>query len=277
MLIEIIERRSPTTNRKSIVYILDCDFCKSRIEASACRIKRYPNRHFCNRQCMGSHKRQFPETWPNNSASRITPEACKKATETKRRRWASGELKHSWLGRKHSEETKKHLSEVCSNGFRAGKNNGMFGRRHSDDAKAKMSESKSMLILDGKFRPYGSNKKTGWYESSKTGRKHWFRSSWEETVMNYLDKDPNVVTWNYESVRIQYYYNNNKRWHIPDFVVTFMNNTTEMWEVKPSQFLQTERVCRTSEAGKKYCAENNISLYKFITGNEIHELQEKIG
>ena len=82
--------------------------------------------------------------------------------------------------------------------------------------------------------------------------------------MKHLDSCDVVTTWDYECVRIPYTYNDNKRWYVPDFIVTFWGGESEMWEVKPKEFHLTERVIRTSEAGKKYCAENDIISYILI-------------
>ena len=272
MLIEVIERRSPVTNRKSVVYVCRCDACEARIEASLCRIKRYPHRHFCDVKCMGRHKREHPEAWPNNSAARNTPEACAKAMATRSRRIAAGEIKHSWTGRHHSEETKRHLSEVSKGDKRSGANNGMFGRHHSEEARAKMSEKKAQAIVEGRFRAYGTRNKTGWYESTKTGRRHFFRSGWEEATMKFLDNDPMVVTWDYECVRIPYCYDDHKRWYVPDFIVSFVDGTRDMWEVKPKQFLETERVRLTAAAGEAYCKEHGFGQYRHITKQVMGDL-----
>lgn len=265
MFIEVIERRSPITNRKSIVYIFKCDTCGATLEASAHRFKRNTKRHFCNTKCAGLHRSRHPEEWPDTSAARNSPKATAKATATKRRKWASGEMVHPWVGRHHSEETKKHLSEVSKGGIRSGENNGMYGRNHTEEAKAKMSEKKSQLIVDGKFKPYGIRNKKGWYESIKSGKSYYFKSGWEERVMKYLDNNENVVEWQYECIRISYYYDNHKRWYVPDFLIKFSTSETkELWEVKPSQFLNTERVKNTIKAGMDYCEKENM-IFKVIT------------
>jgi len=219
--------------------------------------------HFCDNKCRGRYKREHPETWRAAIESLNSLESHAKAKETISALAAEGKWKH-WLGKHHTEQTRKRLSEVSKGGKRSGKNNGMFGRNHSEETRSKMSEKKSKAILEGRFKAYGTRNKKGWYTSTKTSKRHFFRSSWEEAVMKHLDSCDVVLTWDYESVRIPYLYSNNKRWYVPDFLVTFWGGETEMWEVKPKEFHLTERVIRTSEAGKKYCAENAICSYVLL-------------
>lgn len=271
MLLEIVERRSPETNRKSIVYRLQCDACGALIEGSKGRYER-GKYHCCNNNCVSVHRRAHPELYPDNSRFRNTPEACAKAEATRQRKIAEGTYVRSWKGRKHSEETKRHLSEVSSNGIRAGVKNGMYGRRQSKEARARMSDAKTKLILEGKFKAYGTANKKGHYTSTKTNRTHFFRSSWEEAVMQHLDLNDVVLSWDYECIRIPYYYNDNKRWYVPDFVIMFLDDSHEMWEVKPKEFLQAERVKCTTAAGESFCHENGFRQYKLVTRQVLREL-----
>lgn len=256
MLIEIIERRSTTTNRKSVVYILECEACGKRNEGCKVRYER-SKMHFCDNKCRGKYKHDHPETWKKAIEALNSKESHAKAKATIQERAARGEWRH-WLGKHHTEETRKHLSEVSKGDKRAGKNNGMFGRKHSEETRAKMSEKKAIAILEGRFNPYGTRNKRGTYVSTKTGREHRFKSGWEEAVMKYLDSEATVLDWNYECVRIPYMYDNHKRWYVPDFVFTRTDGVKEMWEVKPSQFALTERVMNTSAAGRAYCIANDM-------------------
>lgn len=269
MLIEIIERRSTTTNRKSVVYVLQCEACGKRNEGCKVRYER-SKMHFCDNKCRGKYKHDHPETWKKAIEALNSPESHAKAKATIQVRAARGEWRH-WLGKHHTEETRKHLSEVSKGGKRAGENNGMFGRRHSAETRAKMSEKKSIAILEGRFNPYGMRNKKGTYTSIKTGKQHHFKSGWEETVMKYLDSSSDVVAWDYECVRIPYYYDDHKRWYVPDFVITYQDGRKEMWEVKPSQFCGSQRVVNTSVAGRAYCTENGME-YTLVTEHTLKML-----
>lgn len=89
--------------------------------------------------------------------------------------------------------------------------------------------------------------------------------------MKHLDSSPDVVTWDYECVRIPYMYDNHKRWYVPDFVFARVDGKQEMWEVKPSQFMLSERVINTSAAGRAYCNERGME-YVLVTEHTLKML-----
>jgi hypothetical protein len=124
-----------------------------------------------------------------------------------------------------------------------------------------MSEARSQLIIDGKFFAYGTRNKKGWYTSSKVDRSYFYRSSWEEAVMQWLDRCPNVVTWEYETLRIPYFYEKEgcQRWYVPDFVIIWNSGLCQVVEVKPKEFVETDRVRLKREAAERWCAVNGAS------------------
>ena len=90
-----------------------------------------------------------------------------------------------------------------------------------------------MKHLQGKFRPKNPQKYIG--DPSNIV----YRSSWEQTVMNYLDLREEVQSWQSEEKFIVYYdpvAKKNRR-YFPDFLVKFKNSkgqiVVEMIEVKP--------------------------------------------
>ena len=267
MLIEIIERRSPITNRKSVIYVLRCEACGSLNEGCKVRYERSVM-HFCDNKCRGRYKHDHPETWQKAIQALNSPRSHAKAKATIQEKAAKGEWSH-WRGKRHGEETKRHLSRVrIERGVAVGEKNGMFGRKHSDETRAKMSEKKTQAIVEGRFRPYGTQNKKGIHVSTKMGKEWFFKSSWEEAVMKHLDADPYVEAWDYECVRIPYKYGveQKQRWYVPDFVVIFRDGAREIWEVKPEEFLQTERVKNTTAAGIQFCQNNGFRQYKVLTG-----------
>ncbi|AEC53011.1 head completion protein [Synechococcus phage S-CRM01] len=87
--------------------------------------------------------------------------------------------------------------------------------------------------LQGKFKPKNPHKYIG--DSSNI----IYRSSWEMTVMNYLDLREEVQSWQSEEKFVVYYdpITKKNRRYFPDFVVKFKNSkgeiVVEMIEVKP--------------------------------------------
>jgi hypothetical protein len=74
--------------------------------------------------------------------------------------------------------------------------------------KEKKSKSQTNAVLDGRVRPdRGIN---GFYNSLKAGM-IWYRSSYELMAYQKLDFDVNVLTFDVEPFKIEYYFNNIKR------------------------------------------------------------------
>jgi hypothetical protein len=189
--------------------------------------------------------------------------------KTRSEHWRDGTVVHGMKG-KHfpcSEETKAILREKNS-----GARNGFFGRQHSEEAKQKMRDARSRLIVAGKMDWALFGHKTGTYTSQKIGKNVHFRSSWEEKLMQWLDANPDVTAWDYECVRIPYYYDDHKRWYVPDFMVTFHDGHRELWEVKPKEFVGAEKPALKAEAARAWCVENDVSLYRIITGSDVRAM-----
>lgn len=70
-----------------------------------------------------------------------------------------------------------------------------------------------------------------------------YRSSWEETALNFFDNNPNVVRWSYEDIRIPYLkpmpnsQNIKRAIYIPDAYIEYYNSkgvlVKELLEIKP--------------------------------------------
>ena len=109
------------------------------------------------------------------------------------------------------------------------------------------------MAYSGTFRPSNPQKYVGDY------RNIIYRSSWECRVMNWLDKNPNIVSWASEEIIIPYVSPVDGKWHryYPDFVVKVKNkdNTTRtmMLEVKPKK--QTQRPIPQRRVTQKYITE----------------------
>ena len=90
-----------------------------------------------------------------------------------------------------------------------------------------------------------------------------YRSSWEARVMDWLDRDPNVIQWGSEETIIPYLSPVDNRWHryFPDFVVRrrTKDNTTKtiMIEVKPKK--QTLEPQKKKRITKQYI--NEVTTY----------------
>lgn len=91
----------------------------------------------------------------------------------------------------------------------------------------------SKKTMKGSFVPQNPSKYIG------STSNIMYRSSWELSMMLFLDKHPNVVGWSSEGLSIPYKNPLTGRWtmYIPDFLVVFVdkdgNQRCEVIEIKP--------------------------------------------
>lgn len=86
-----------------------------------------------------------------------------------------------------------------------------------------------------------------------------YRSSWECRVMNWLDQNPNILSWASEEIQIPYFSPVDSKWHryFPDFLVRMKTRDggtkTVVLEVKPKK--QTNPPTVQKRVTKKYITE----------------------
>jgi hypothetical protein len=109
------------------------------------------------------------------------------------------------------------------------------------------------MAYSGQFKPTNPQKYVGDYKNII------YRSSWEARVMNWLDKNPSIVSWSSEEVVVPYISPVDGRWHryFPDFVVKVKDKNgtlkTMMLEVKPKK--QTQEPIIQRRVTKRYITE----------------------
>ena len=199
-----------------------------------------------------------------------TPESAAKISAKALERTSRPGYVHSQTGLRRSEETRALLRQRKEENPLTGEKNGMWGKHHTDKSRDQMSEKHADLLVKGLQRPYGRNSQKGIFVT-KDNRSFYSKSGWELATMKWLDASADVTSWDYESVRIPYYYNDNKRWYVPDFLVTFTDGHREIWEVKPKEFIDNEKQNLKSDAAREFCSINGISEYKLLTGDLLRE------
>lgn len=109
------------------------------------------------------------------------------------------------------------------------------------------------MAYSGRFTPSNPQKYMGDYKNII------YRSSWECRVMNWLDKNPDIISWASEELTIPYVSPKDGRWHryFPDFLVKVRTREgqlkTMLLEVKPKY--QTEEPAPQKRVTKKYINE----------------------
>ncbi len=121
--------------------------------------------------------------------------------------------------------------------------------------------------------------KTGEHHSTKLlNGPAKYRSGWEAIYMVWLDNNPHVVSYEYESVRVSYisnYKTGKTRLYTPDFLVNWDDGHATLVEVKPTKKLDQLTIKRKAEAAKVWCSEHN-AIYEFITEDTLKELGCKL-
>jgi len=114
-----------------------------------------------------------------------------------------------------------------------------------------------------------------------------FRSSWEHTVMNFLDTHPSVIQWASESIRVNYInpLTGKRSQYVPDFMIIYQdkngNRRHEIVEVKPrSQALVEHAKSRHDKAAQiinmakwaaalAWCKQNGMT-FRILTEDDIY-------
>ncbi len=81
--------------------------------------------------------------------------------------------------------------------------------------------------------------------------------------MEWLDANPDVVTWSYESVVIPYVSNKKTgklRNYYPDFHIEFVDGHQELVEIKPSKRVHQTNVQKKLAAAGDHCRAHRLTL-----------------
>lgn len=101
-----------------------------------------------------------------------------------------------------------------------------------------------------------------------------FRSSWEEKYMRYLDANPNVSSWSYEKLIIEYISNQRTgkvRKYYPDFFVEMKDGCKVVIEIKQKRKLEQLIVRKKTKAAEEWCKTHGAT-YKLLTETELRQL-----
>lgn len=92
--------------------------------------------------------------------------------------------------------------------------------------------------------------------------------------MRWLDATPDVISYEYESIRISYLSNKKTgkcRTYIPDLFVTYADGHKCLVEIKPNRRLINQIVMKKMIVAEEWCNANNAS-YILVTEITLKEL-----
>lgn len=106
----------------------------------------------------------------------------------------------------------------------------------------------------------------GKYTSTKAGI-CTFRSSWEKAYFEYLDRQPEVIAFLSEGLKIPYVSNTRTgrlRNYIPDLLVTYSDGRKNLIEIKPKKRLTQPKNVKKFAAARDWCLRNGC-IFVLIT------------
>lgn len=174
-------------------------------------------------------------------------------------------------GRKRTES---ELALMSQN--RLGKGAGVAGKyTRTKDIRERISKS----VTDFQARnPTFANKhfKSGWCFSEKADGEVWVRSSWERRVLAVLDQYEAITEVVVEPFALPYEWDGAVHQYTPDFLVTFDEVLSEIWEVKPEDQIKSERNQAKFKAVEGYAQAHGMN-FRVVTLETIErmELQTK--
>ena len=166
-----------------------------------------------------------------------------------------------------SKETRKKMSEK------------LLGHLVSEETRRKISEARKGKTLPPRTEEHKEKLRLAWkdptkhktdgqikgyYFSTKLNDNIPYRSSYELAYLKQLESDPLVVSYEYEPVRISYFFEGQKHTTIPDFLVHYTDGHTELVEVKANWCLNDESIRCKLEAVKRYASKSNL-LFLLVT------------
>lgn len=165
----------------------------------------------------------------DNNGMRIHPETC---------RWRGN---HSW---NHGLTTK------------------------SDNRLRLLGEKISVIVADkmvaGTWSPPSTGFKGEHFTGIKNGGKQiYLRSSYESIYVRILEADIDVLSWEYEPMRLPYLFKGSIRNYVPDFLVTYVDDLSFLVEVKPSLLVDNEQNTAKRLVAEAWCQLNNVGYLVF--------------
>ena len=153
------------------------------------------------------------------------------------------------------DEAKIRANETLKANIAAGKS-----KIGTEEWKQKISKTVSQRYLEG-----GIQWSKGEHVSTKTGRRCYYRSSYELIHMKRLDEDTSVVDWRHEPFWLKYEFEGRTRRYLPDFVVTFSDGRREIQEVGVKAIKESLKNEAKRAAAERWASEHDGASYCLLT------------
>lgn len=163
---------------------------------------------------------------------------------------SAGKKGKTHRGAAHSEETKRVISEKTKERMSDPTRNPFLGKKRSLESCEKQSKTRSEKIVAGEYSGWFDR---GYISTTKGGGRVHYKSSWEKKLIEKLEADNRVLSFQYEPMSIPYTLDGHKRHYVPDFLVLYYDLRQVMYEVKPSCFVDAKINVAKFQAANDWC------------------------
>jgi len=115
----------------------------------------------------------------------------------------------------------------------------------------------------------------GWHESTKMGKRFYYRSGYEKDVYECLDKWEKVIAYSAEPFEISYVHEGEPHRYIPDILIEFTDGRKELWEIKPATQTHLPKNKAKWAAAKNACDLRGWG-WQVMTEQSINKLKKQI-
>lgn len=106
------------------------------------------------------------------------------------------------------------------------------------------------------------------FESRKCGCTFYCRSSYERRYLEILERDAAVLSYDVEPFRIPYIHEGCVRNYVPDVLVSRVDGSFELVEVKPVALLNAGANADKADAAREWCERNGVT-YVVVTEDQL--------
>lgn len=128
------------------------------------------------------------------------------------------------------------------------------------------------MIKNGEIKYSNKCFENGFFKSKKNGKDFFYRSSWEKLVMEHLEKNKKVLSYNCEPFAIDYEFSGMTKKYLPDVLIEYDNGIKKMVEIKPEYQLKNPRNIAKIKAAENYCKNNDL-IFEIWTDKDIENIK----
>lgn len=156
--------------------------------------------------------------------------------------------RNSFYGKSHSEETKEKIK------------NAFLGKSLSKEHRENVSKGLAKAVVEGRMNNHPKQYIQGKFYSAKNKRYIKYRSSYELFAYQLLERIKKVKVYHVEPFAIPYTYRSENRHYVPDLLITYQDDSQELIEIKPRNFIKDKGNQAKFRAAKKVCKDNKMDF-----------------